>query len=1186
LLKNIKKTIFYLLIIYGFLGFLIPPFILKPKITEIVQKETNSKITIDSFYFNPFVFTMDISGIKLKTLDNKPLIFLKSLNVDFELYSLFNSTIHIKKFILKEPKIFLVYNKDKTINLAKIIKKSNDKSDAENDAKSTKLPRVVLDRIAIQNGVIDYKDYTHKSEFDFSFHNIGFELRDVDSENFNKSDEEIRFYSLLGDGGFIDLRTDIIGIEPLEIKGSLDFKASKLYTEWRYLQDSLNLEVADGKIALYTKYYFNLDDLNATSINNLQLSLDSLRIKPKNGFKDVLNLNSLNIEDVTIKPMLQDVDVKDITLNSLYVKVKRDSNGAIDWVEYLKNNSHKVDENTTKKGDTTATPWHVKVQEIALKKIKVDFHDDAIKPSVDTKLNELNLHLQNVTLAGDKPLHYQMDLLLNDDFNCSSNGQLTHKNLFLDSYLKCSGFDITHYNPYINKAAKESLKVYDLSLQNAQLAFDLNLSVKDVQKQTVLDINRANVDVTNFILNKNSTKERLIKFDNFSVDGISLNTKTKEVKILDTVLNRLDIKTKRLKNGVLNIEDLVVAHAKPKTKKSKTNKEKEYKIFLKHFGLKSAKVVFDDEVLSPKVQSKIDKIDVDVYGISSAKKSELNYALSLRLNNSGKLKAKGTLRHTPLKQKGSFVLEKISLKDITPYLQQKAFVSIDDGFLSIKGKTEYEKNKNKPDLRLNGSLKLESLFVSDSRDKTPLLSFSDIEIDPFTYEMAPNRFFVDEMRVNSFYVNAIVDKDKKMNFASILKPESKKSKALTQDINTTKSDDNFPVKIMKVDISMGSAKFADLSLPIEFHTNIHDLNGVVYAISNQKDETSFVNISGEVDEYGSTKLKGSINTANPKAYTDLDFNFRNLELNPVSGYSASFAGYEIDSGKLYLDLGYDILDSQMVGDNSIIIKNIKLGKEFEDENVTSLPLGFVIALLEDSDGIIDIEMPVEGNVDEPDFKYGKLVWKTFANLIVKAVASPFKFLGSMMGIDGEKLEFIDFEYGMAKILPPEKEKLDMIAKMMIKRPKISLSIIPQYDEMGDKKELQKEKLIALLLKKSGIKNKEKHENIMTVDLLEDVYGDLKNTKEIKKIKKELRKQYKGDEFDRAYLNVLIEECIKIQPLGMNELKILAERRAKILKSYLVDKKTINPLRINLLKGVSVDDRAEKYVKTKLEIVVK
>ena len=108
---------------------------------------------------------------------------------------------------------------------------------------------------------------------------------------------------------------------------------------------------------------------------------------------------------------------------------------------------------------------------------------------------------------------------------------------------------------------------------------------------------------------------------------------------------------------------------------------------------------------------------------------------------------------------------------------------------------------------------------------------------------------------------------------------------------------------------------------------------------------------------------------------------------------------------------------------------------------------------------------------------------------------------------------------------------------------------------------------------------------MTVDLLEDVYDDLKDDDKLKKIKVKLKKEYKDEEFSRVYLDALVQECIKIQPLNKNELSTLASTRANILRSYLVEKKSIESSRINILKIDSVKEHDEKYSKTKLEIVV-
>ena len=308
----------------------------------------------------------------------------------------------------------------------------------------------------------------------------------------------------------------------------------------------------------------------------------------------------------------------------------------------------------------------------------------------------------------------------------------------------------------------------------------------------------------------------------------------------------------------------------------------------------------------------------------------------------------------------------------------------------------------------------------------------------------------------------------------------------------------------------------------------------------------------------------------------------------MSGYSATFAGNKIDEGKLFLNLNYDIKESQLAGENSIIIKKMKLGDELKVEGGSSLPLGFVIALLEDSDGVIDIDMPIRGNVDEPDFKYGALVWKTFGNLILKAVASPFKFLGSMLGIGGEELEYAEFEGGSFVILPPEREKLDNIAKLLVKRPKMKLSITGTYNTEIDKMSMQKTKLANLVVKLSGAKNEEERINAMNIDLLEDIYEDsVGNDDKIEKIEDALEKKYDDDEkFERAYLQALVKECSEIQVVTPQEIEALAGERSRVVKSYLVDTKGIEISRVQESEIAEVAVEASKLIRSKLDVIVK
>jgi hypothetical protein len=573
-----------------------------------------------------------------------------------------------------------------------------------------------------------------------------------------------------------------------------------------------------------------------------------------------------------------------------------------------------------------------------------------------------------------------------------------------------------------------------------------------------------------------------------------------------------------------------------------------------------------------------------VFNIDNKKNTWLKYNTSMRINKTGRLYTNGKIRHTPLKQSGKFVLKNLSIADINPYLNESTYVEVEDGKLAVSGKTTYAKSGKNPDLYLIGKLGVKSLFINNTQDDSTLFSLNKLDVKKFTYELNPDRLYVDEVDLDAFYVDAFVDENKTLNFAKLSKNlDTNESKTTSQkEDNSTKP---FDAKIVKVNVTNGSAKFADFSIPIKFQTHIHDLNGVIYVLSSVPGETSYINILGEVDKYGSTVLKGSIDASSPKLYTDLDFNFKNLELNALSGYSATFSGYKIDSGKLYLDLGYDIINSQMKGSNSVIINKIILGDEIDDENVTHLPLGFVIGLLEDNDGIIDLSLPVEGNVDDPDFKYGTVVWKVFSNLITKAVTAPFALLGSMMGIDGEELSFIEFEGGKSVITPSQREKLDNITKMMLKRPKIDLAISATYDKKVDLFALKREKLIAIVVEESGIKNINEQENALTVDLLEDIYDDLRDDDQLDKLKEKIAKEYQGEELQRVYQKELLALDIEIQKVLPMELETLAKNRQNIIENYLLNDKHLDPKRLELTELKLLDDSQNGIVKNALEIKV-
>ena len=152
-----------------------------------------------------------------------------------------------------------------------------------------------------------------------------------------------------------------------------------------------------------------------------------------------------------------------------------------------------------------------------------------------------------------------------------------------------------------------------------------------------------------------------------------------------------------------------------------------------------------------------------------------------------------------------------------------------------------------------------------------------------------------------------------------------------------------------------------------------DFSGGVTGISSDPASRTMIKLDGKVDEYGFTTVEGGISPFAPKTFTDLTVKFQNVEMKPLSPYSATFAGRKIASGTLNLKLEYKIQNSELLGENNVVLEKFTLGDRVEAPNAINLPLDLAIALLTDTEGKIDVAVPVKGNVDNPKFSYGHVI---------------------------------------------------------------------------------------------------------------------------------------------------------------------------------------------------------------------
>lgn len=663
------------------------------------------------------------------------------------------------------------------------------------------------------------------------------------------------------------------------------------------------------------------------------------------------------------------------------------------------------------------------------------------------------------------------------------------------------------------------------------------------------------------------------------IDGIEVDREGLFAAVSKVSIHNPSAAFRRLKDGSIDLSRYLYVSPVSASAKADLKSGPGWGYRVDEIDLNGGEVRFNDEVPSSTVAVNLDQIHLNLQALQSNPEAKNRFELFSRINGKTTLEGKGDFIRSSMQSGGTFALKHFDLPLIDPYLKPSTYASIHRGNLTVEGNYGYKASK----ANVKGRVALNDWVVNDTRDNSVLVGWESIGATPFVYAYPDNRLKINQLSVEGFYANTLIDEKKVLNFSTLSKIPSADTNATGKpDKKAASSGNPFGIDIVKFVLHNSSATFSDLSLPLPFKSDIHDLEGSVLGISTTKDVTTFVKLRGAVDQYGLAKVDGSLNTKDPKQFTDIKVAFDNLDLKHYTPYSLQFLGYKIDGGKLYLNLGYKINGGKLNAANQVVIKQIELGAE--KEGGSPWPMRLVVALLEDTNGVIDIDLPIEGDVNNPDFKYGKVVWQVIGNILTKAVTAPFRLLGSLLGIESEKLSTIDFESGSAELLPPQIEKLDQITTMLQKRPKISLEVVGTWEEGADAYVLKGRKVVTAALKRDK-KLKIDSPHAIAIDLLEELADDMIGKKERKGIEDRLEKQYKEEgEFVRHYSAELIERLIEKQTLAPQELSGLADSRSAAIRAYLAKTPGLET-RVSIKPSEAAKPLKSKEIPVRLEIVV-
>lgn len=886
----------------------------------------------------------------------------------------------------------------------------------------------------------------------------------------------------------------------------------------------------------------------------------------KVAFKTPQNTDFIALEKFTINVdptaylWKKGVIVKELSLVDPRITIKRDQNGDFNfkWLTELGGDKPKEDKKTE--------PIGLIINHFALTNGILNYSDYAEGKPYALDVGPIAFNLDNIDLRDLSNENGKMRLYatINEGGFVDLKGKIDAL-----SPLSIGGSVAFNtgklYTPWSYFKEKMAIEVAD---GTAGLGFDYHFNSNDIN---ATQLSNLHCEIEKLRIIPKGEQHNLMSLSSLRLSDATLKPMQKSFSAGALKIDGLNLSAKRYHDGSIDWLNYIEKTQKAFPKKETNETSSPWSYGIGEIALINSAVGFVDEVPSKKVVLNLDQMNGSLKGFQSDPSLTNTLTFGTRLNQSATVNLRSDVIRSPLSSRGILELSGLDVSLVDPYIQPSTYASLRRGNLSISGEYQYTPLKTE----LKGKVALDDWVINDSRDNSVLLGWNKIGVTPFAYSYPDNRLKINQLAIDGFYTNAHIDAKKVLNYSTL-------SKKAPSDSNSTKASAHpFGIDIVKLLLRGSSATFSDMSLPLPFKTYIHDLEGSVLGISTTKDVTTFVKLRGGVDQYGQAKIDGSLNTKAPKKFTDLKVAFENLELKGYTPYSLQFLGYKIEGGKLFLDLGYKIDQGKLNGANRVLIKQIQVGEE--KEGGSPWPLRLVVALLEDSEGIIDIDLPIEGDVNSPDFKYGKVVWQVIGNLFTKAVTSPFRLLGSMMGIETDTLSSIDFEPGSVSLTPPQIEKLDKVTSMLSKRPKLMLNVYGSYDDTLDLYALKERKLVQA----GANRNKKlKIDSIqaMSVEVLESIAEESLDKKELKALKLQYKEKYPEEAaYVRHFSAALVEKLIPLQPVSTAELQLLGQQRGDAIRNYFI--KFDLDKRVGLKTVEMIKDAKSDAIANKLEVVV-
>lgn len=1049
--KGLRRLLwsFLILLALGVMAWLALPGFLKSQIQSRGSEALGRSVTLEAVEFKPLTLELTLSGLKVASADGQTTQFaVARMYADASIQSLWSRAPVLDAITLDQPQFALTHLGAGHYDIDDLLQRFASAPDA---APSDPTP-FTLYNLVLKDGSADFVDHVAGSPRQHSLRKLNLTLPFLSSVESQRDVSVQPHLAFELNGSAFDSDAQATPFAQVR-KGELALQVTHLDVApyLPYLPASLPVRLNAAVLDSSLKISFEQASTQKLQVSG-SIKVSGIKLSQKAG-GEWISIGSVQAVIKELRPLEKSAVLESLEVEAPSVVITRNRDGVLNLPGVGATTTPQSSQPEATKPQ--ATPgWQLALERFQLKGGQVRLTDERVVPTVKLALADTQIKLNDIHWPMTRSAHFELatKLLARDakgtkPASIQLSGDATDQAGVVTA--KLSDLRLSLAAPYLSSyLVPRADGIFEGELAANWKGSDLQLQAKRVAlRDFALTAPAGKTEIT---------QKELPAFRLLEATDLSVDVQKHAVSVGSLVLRDPNLRVARGANGKWMFERWLASAAPSGSAQpanaNTTAKAVPWSLSMADTQLQDGTLTFVDRLPAKPVFLELSALQTRVKNVSLDGKKPLPISLSAKVRSvrtdPGTLAFDGTLMWDPLVAQGTLAATQFPAQAVATYGMSGLRLDLLRADTSFKGQVRYANLPAGADVQLRGDAAIEELQLNSLNTgaaSEELLKWKALSVPGIDFSMAPGvpmRLKVREISLADFFARLIINPEGRLVLQELVGAEGKGETAVAAPAPAEPANDPV-IDIGPIRLINGRVAFSDRFIKPHYSADLSELSGSMSHVSTRAGVgLANLELKGRAEGTASLEITGKLNPLAKPLELNVNGRVRDLELSPLSSYAIKYAGYGIERGKLSVDVNYSVApNGQLQASNKIVLNQLVFGDEVPGAN--HLPVKLAVALLADRNGVIDLDLPLSGSLNDPEFKVWPIVWKIVGNIIGKALTSPFKLIsGLLSGSDAaDELSSVAFDAGTARISAAALPSLDQIGKALVDKPDLRLTVV-------------------------------------------------------------------------------------------------------------------------------------------------